>query len=219
MGSMVSPGLAADEPAKPQPSARENPPNPERSSANTTRRQSNDVGSGEQRTQRIEALKTQIGLLVKDQKFDQAEALRRELNQLLGATEGRQGPRWVGGPGDERSDAFRRMVHLRAAIENLRAAGMQEEVDRLTPELTKLQANLPEGETRLRATRESGQQEERGRGDAARVGPRDFRAGADPRLDELHGQVQQLRQEVAEMKEAIKKLTDASAKPATGGKK
>jgi hypothetical protein len=211
--------LAGDEPAKPQPSARENRPNPERSSANTTRQQSNDVGNGEQRTQRIEALKTQIGLLVKDQKYEQAEALRRELNQLLAGTEGRQGPRWVAGPGDERSGEFRRLVHLRVAIENLRAAGMQEEVDRLTPELTKLQASLPEGEARLRAARESGQQEERGRGDAARVARFASRAGADPRLDELHGQVQQLRQEVAEMKAAIKKLTDTSAKPAASGKK
>ena len=83
----------------------------------------------------------------------------------------------------------RRLQHLRVAIENLRAAGLNDQANALAQDAE-----------RLRARRAAG-------GD----GPRDVPAAA-PQLEravqELRGQVQEMRQQMEEMRQHLKALAE-----------
>jgi hypothetical protein len=94
------------------------------------------------------------------------------------------------GPGGEgREDAEHRAQHLRAAIDNLRAAGMGEMADALERELRRGPQGRPDQQ-------------------APRGGPREFAGPGNlqQEVQQLRGEVQSLHQQLNEMRQAIQHL-------------
>lgn len=141
---------------------------------------------------RLEELKEQIGLRVKDGQYERAEALRRELMELAAKLEGRPAAEPMRRQHEAGAEGDRRQQHLRVAIENLRQAGMQEPAEHLGRELQRM-----EQETRERAVRQAHAEQQKRQ--AAE------RGGVERQLAELREQVQALRRDVAELREALKR--------------
>ena len=118
------------------------------------------------------------------------------------------------GPGGEgREDAESRLQHLHAAIENLRAAGMNEPADALEGELRRrLQERQaqqpPPGRERERADRDY-RAAVQVRGSSLAAGAGSARPSGDLQQDvqQLRGEVQSLHQQLNEMREMLKHLT------------
>jgi beta-lactamase regulating signal transducer with metallopeptidase domain len=132
------------------------------------------------------------------------------------------------GPGGEarpgREDGERRLQHLRAAIDNLRAAGMNEPADALEGELRRRLQDRPDQQApprgpRERAERGGGRPPEMDRGggrppdmerggNGARAGAGPARPSGDLQQDvqQLRGEVQSLHQQLNEMREMLKRL-------------
>jgi hypothetical protein len=108
-----------------------------------------------------------------------------------------------------REDGERRLQHLRAAIDNLRAAGMGQMADALEREVSRgLQARpdqrVSPGGPRERAGRDDRPDMERRR---AGMGPNGPSGNLQQDVQQLRGEVQSLHQQLNEMREMLKRLT------------
>ena len=143
---------------------------------------------------RVEELKAAHRRAQEAGRADEAERLAREARELMQTLEHRSGDRPAARP--EGEEAQRRLQHLRAAIENLRAAGLNDQANALAHDAER----LARGERP--AVPESGRRPD---------GPRDVPAAA-PQLEravqELRGQVQEMRQQMEEMRQHLKALAE-----------
>lgn len=143
---------------------------------------------------RLEELKAAHRQAREAGRADEAERLEREARELMQMLEQRPGDRPPGRP--EGEELQRRMQHLRAAIENLHAAGLHDQAEMLARSAERLARGErpapPEGGRRPDA-------------------PRDMPPGA-PQLEravqELRGQVQELRQQMEEIRQHLKALAE-----------
>ena len=142
---------------------------------------------------RLEELKAAHRRAKEAGRLDEVERLEREAREL-GLMEPRRGDHPAARP--EGDDMQRRLQHLRVAIENLRAAGLNDQANALAHDAER----LARGERP--ATPEAGRRPD---------GPRDVPAAA-PQLEravhELRGQVQELRQQMEEMRHHLKTLAE-----------
>jgi beta-lactamase regulating signal transducer with metallopeptidase domain len=143
---------------------------------------------------RVEELKAAHRRAQEAGRADEAERLAREARELMQTLEHRSGDRPAARP--EGEEAQRRLQHLRVAIENLRAAGLNDQANALARDAER----LARGERP--ASAESGRRPD---------GPRDVPAAA-PHLEravqELRGQVQEMRQQMEEMRQHLKALAE-----------
>jgi hypothetical protein len=169
----------------------------------------------ERAMQRIADLKVKGGELVKEGKWAPAEAIRQEVKELesrFGLGE-RPRPTPPAGPVPEAME--RRLMHARIAIQNLQEAGMREHAERVEQDVERMMrefreqaerremAERREHEARQRAERERAELRER------REGPR---PGAEPRLEPLVDQLNQMRREIQELREMVKRLAERERK-------
>jgi chromosome segregation ATPase len=145
---------------------------------------------------RIEELKAAHHRAQEAGRGDEAERLAREARELMRMMEQGPGDRPAGRPQGE--EAERRLQHLRAAVENLRAAGLNDQANALARDAER----LTRGERP--AAREGGRQPQ----DAHPV----YSPAAVPQLErsvqELRGQVQELRQQIEEIRQHLKVLAE-----------
>ena len=145
---------------------------------------------------RIEELKEQIGLSAKEHQYERAEALRRELMELVAKLEGRPAAESMRRQREAAPEGDRRMQHLRVAIENLRQAGMPEPAEQLGHQLQRMEQEMRERAMhQAHAEQQKRQAAERG--------------GVERQLAELREQVQALRRDVAELRESLKRQPQA----------
>jgi hypothetical protein len=145
--------------------------------------------------EQMQAMRQKIEQLEKEGKHEEAEKVKREAYSLMG----RQYPRGgEGGSGQPQApgDISVRIQHLRAAAENLKAAGMDQEAQRILQVVDRIEQR-GEGEGRSR----SAGQPTPGRG------PRGD-GGTAPEVQELRSQIQQMHHEMEEMREQIKRMAD-----------
>ncbi len=125
---------------------------------------------------------------------DEAERLAREARELMRTLEHRPADRPEDRPEDQ--EAQRRLRHLRAAIENLRAAGMPAQAEALAREAERL----------VHGERPAAPEQPR-RPDVARDVP-----APSPHLErsvqELRGEVRELRRQMEEIREHLKALAE-----------
>ena len=131
------------------------------------------------------------------------EAVRRidaEVREIKGEPPRREGPPQERGP---REEMERRLHHLRVAIDNLKAAGMHDAAEHLMKEGERLARELGEGEHHPPRDHhpEHPRPEERPEGPPH---PEQFERA----IHEMHQQMDQMRREMAEMKQAIKMLIE-----------
>jgi hypothetical protein len=227
-----SSGTAADNPPtppeKPAVERPAPPPGPERREG--TRRDDSRAPSDEVQKQRQRIMDEIRALRAKVEGRDVSDADRKELREKAqklyeqlqalpggprpggpGRAEGREGgpP-----PGGERrpeggGDLERQAQHVRAAVENLRAAGMMEEADMVMQNMRRRMALGQGGPSREAGPPREGARSGRdmpggppreGMGPGGPQGPRSVFA----EIAELHGQVQQMRQEMQELREQIR---------------
>jgi len=157
--------------------------------------------------QRLNEIRERVERLRDEGMTDEIERLRDEARQLMRRGDAlREGFRGRGGPGvvgrAGMAEHMRRMMHLRMAMENLRAAGLTEMADKVREQLEALQREHPElkrpeggrfeGRPWQRPGREAGP-EGAGRQPAAL-----------PELQELREQMQRMHREMQEMREQMR---------------
>lgn len=122
---------------------------------------------------------------------EEAERIERELRELMQSV-GRR----PGGPPQDREEAERRLQHLRAAIENLHAAGLHEQAEALARETERFR----------NPGRERG---ERRPERPSRFGPAEGASAEQLQraVEELRGQVRQLHRQMEEIREAFQRIT------------
>ncbi len=142
------------------------------------------------------------------QNLERVRAEHREISAALASLrrpEGERGPQ--PGPGGPREEIERRMHHVRVAVENLHAAGLHEQADRVAHEAE---------QAILRGPREGGQRPHGEPGPAHHPeqrpphapGPPQPFAGPDgvpPVIHELAAQMQDLRRQVQELREQLQR--------------
>lgn len=131
--------------------------------------------------ERFAGMKEKIGALHQAGKHEEAERLEQELRGALakGGQRERELRERERRPGPERPDveeAHRRMHHLRVAADNLRALGMHGEAERFARQAEEIERHLG--------------------GDR---GPGPEPGGMEPRLRELQGQINELREAVQDL--------------------
>jgi beta-lactamase regulating signal transducer with metallopeptidase domain len=161
--------------------------------------------------QRMQEIRERVERLREEGKTDEVERLKEEARQLMRRGDAlREGFRGRGGPGfegrPEMTEPLRRMIHLRMAMDNLRAAGLTEMADKVRDQLEALQREHPqmkmpegnrlEGRPWQRFSREPGPQ-------AASEGPGRQPTGT-PELQELREQMQRMHREVQELREQMR---------------
>jgi len=160
--------------------------------------------------QRVEELKRRIVELKEAGKPDEAERVAREASELMQQVRGRE--RGPGGPPNPEAmqDVQRRIQHLQAAAENLRAAGFPDQAEQMIRLIQRLKAGAAEGERRRGETARP--PEGAGRPGAERrpgVEIESQRPGpADRGVQELRNEVQQMRREMQELREQLKRLLE-----------
>ncbi len=145
---------------------------------------------------RLEELKAAQRQAQEAGRADEAERLGREAHELMRMLEQGPGDRPAGRPGGE--EVQRRLQHLRAAIENLRAAGLNDQANALARDAERLARGerpaAPEGGRPLQRERSA---------DAPAAVPHLERS-----VQELRGQVQELRQQMEEIRQHLKALAE-----------
>ncbi len=139
--------------------------------------------------QHIGQLERRLAEAREARRADEVERLERELDRATQAL--RAGP--PGGPRPVPPEVARRLAHLHVAIENLRAAGLPELAEQLARMAERLRAGepFPRPEPRPMPPREGGPDQEL------------FRA-----VRELDGQLEQMRREMQEIRENLRKLME-----------
>jgi len=168
----------------------------------------------EQIARHLEELKTTAERLVREGKTEEAERVKSHADQIKRQLSERLQPRRDAPPGSPRPEEGRRdvgrgearpgpgpegarMMHLRAAIGNLHAAGLHEPAERLSEEAG-----------RMRGDRREPRPEPDGppRGDGPRRGPSEAAGPRDPTVSTLMNEVQQLRREMNELRRELQRL-------------
>jgi beta-lactamase regulating signal transducer with metallopeptidase domain len=143
---------------------------------------------------RLEEVKAAFRRAQEAGRADEAERLEREGRELMQMLEQRPGDRPPGQPGGE--EAQRRMQHLRAAIENLHAAGLHAQAEALARDGVRLAGGERPAAADL---------------DRRPAAPRDVPAPG-PQLEravmELRGQVQELRQQMEEIRRHLREIAE-----------
>jgi len=132
------------------------------------------------------SLRQKVEQLKKEGRHDEAEHLKREVQEIQADLYPR--PPEAGSPASRRPQTSSRemeakLQHLRAAAENLRAAGFGEQADNITKMMQRLQGEAREGS---RPRPESPPRE----------------------IMELRSEVQQMRREMQELREQLKRLIE-----------
>lgn len=149
---------------------------------------------------RVEELKRRIHELSEAGHHDQAERLKQEGRRMMAKFEEERrrldehGPRIIEGerPRGEPGDLERRLDHIRAAVENLRAAGMHEVAERLAEQAERLmhehRQRRPEGPPPFE--------------------PRPEHMERPPMPEQAMREVEQLRREVHELRQEMRELRE-----------
>jgi phage shock protein A len=169
--------------------------------------------------QQLQAIRQKVEQLEREGKHEDADRLKQEAQAIMA----RMYPRGSEpGPGARRSpssgDVEARVQHLRAAAENLKAAGLQADADRLLRMAEQIK-NEPRSESRpnyeptTRRTAASDVRNEarsEGRPNEGRRPPADSRSGpgAGNGVQELRSELQQMHREIQELREQIKRLAE-----------
>ncbi len=153
-------------------------------------REDRDRGRGEEKergqiAKRIDELRHQIHGLVEAGRHEAAERLENHVRELIERVEGRRDERRP----EPRDDVQRRIEHLKIAIDNLHAAGLHDQAERLVQEIERLHHEHGEGDRPER------------RGDH----PPDESGRA---VAELREEVQRLREEMDEMRGLLHELLE-----------
>jgi len=160
---------------------------------------------------RLQEIRERAERLRDEGKTDEAERLRDEARQLMRRGQGmREGFGMRGGAGfegrPEMAEPMRRMMHLRMAMGNLRAAGLNEMADKVHEQLEAIEREHPELK-RSEAARPDGRPWQRPGRDAPEQAGADGparRAPAAPELQELRQQMETMHREMQEMREQMK---------------
>ena len=158
-----------------------------------------------QTRRRIEELKHKIDELSEAGRHDEAEHLKLQGRQIMAVFEeqrrrmaegDRPRPEHGDRPRPEQGDVERRMHHLRAAMENLRAAGMHEAAQRLAEQAEQFMREHrhdqpPTGPDRPRPEHMDRPPEHGG-----------------PQVEQLRREVHQLREEMQEIREHLRRLVE-----------
>lgn len=168
----------------------------------------------EQIARHLEELKTTAERLVREGKTEEAERIKSHADQIKRQFSERLQPRRDAPPGSPRPEEGRRdvgrdgarpgpgpedarLVHLRAAVGNLHAAGLHEQAERLSEEAERM----------LGDRREPRPEPDRPpRGDGPRRGPSEAAGPRDPAVSALMNEVQQLRREMNELRRELQRL-------------
>lgn len=149
--------------------------------------------------QKLEELQRKFRELREAGKGDEAERVGREIREIRARLGAMREGRPMGKPDMPPEERQRRMQHLRAAAENLRAAGMPELAERI---LRQGEPFGPPGEGRPRP---EGPRPEGPRGEFGRPeGPRP--EGIEPVMREMMNQMQELRRQVQELRDEVRKM-------------
>jgi len=156
---------------------------------------------------RLEQLKEKVAELERAGNREQAERLQQEIREIKQGLAGQPGMHAVGPPGP-REEIERRMQHVRVAVENLHAAGLHDQAERVAREAE---------QAILRGARREGGEQPRGEPGMAPKpdqrpphlpGPPQPFAGPEgvpPAIRELAAQVQDLRRQVQELREELQR--------------
>ena len=137
---------------------------------------------------RLEELKEKVADLERAGKREQAEQVQQEIQEVKQGLAGQPGMHAIGPPGPP-AEIERRMQHVRVAVENLHAAGLHDQAERVVREAEQA---IVRG-----ARREGG---ERPRGEPG-AGPE----GVPPAIRELAAQVQEIHRQVQELREQLQR--------------
>jgi chromosome segregation ATPase len=154
----------------------------------------------EQLVRRLEELKAVVGRLAEAGKRDEAEANEREVREIIRLLEVR--PDLPPPPAGVPEELQRRIGHLKVAIENLRAAGLNEQAQQLVQQVDR----LIEEHRRLtgRAPEPPRPPEPRERPVPPELVERLEQQG--PAIRELNAAMNELRQQMAELRQMIQQL-------------
>jgi hypothetical protein len=159
---------------------------------------------------RLQEIRERAERLRDEGKTDEAERLRDEARQLMRRGDAmREGFRGRGGPGfegrPEMAEPMRRFIHLRVAMENLRAAGLTEMADKVREQLEAIEREHPELK-RPEGSRFDGRWQRSGRDAPEQAGAEGpgRRAPAAPELQELRQQMERMHREMQELREQMK---------------
>lgn len=147
-----------------------------------------DVAPG---MERLEEIRRQIARLSEAGHHEEAEQLKREGRQLMERMQQHRPDRPAAN-----ADLQRRLQHIRAAAENLHAAGMHDAVEHL----------MREAEQKVAEMR--GQPTDRPRPPHDRDAPGPPSGDLHCIIGELHGQMEQMRREMQEMREQMHRLME-----------
>jgi chromosome segregation ATPase len=163
---------------------------------------------------RLEELRQKIGQLIEAGRYDDAERLKREGREMIERMQERLRPeerRRPEGPVPP-EELQRRIHHLKAAIENLHAAGMHDQAEQLAQHVERMieehrqgAGERPEGSPRPEGPRPEGRP--RPEGPPRPDGPPRFE-GQDRVFPELRGEIDRMRREMQEMREQLRKLLE-----------
>lgn len=124
--------------------------------------------------------------------------LERESREVTRKLQGHPGPRDREEP-KPIGEVQRRIRHLNVAVDNLRAAGMHEMAERLEEKVERLRE-----EHRPRMREDDRPRPRRGGAEGMTPSQRPPRARTDQVVDELRGQMHELRREMDELREIVK---------------
>jgi len=144
----------------------------------------------------LEELEREIHRLSEAGRHEEAEVLKRRGRELMEAMRRRQmdRPPEPARPAVRDPELERRIHHLRVAMENLHAAGMPDQAEMLARQIERMMQAMP------------GPRADVPRPDVPPEGPRP--EGPDRAIQELRGQVDQLRREMAEIRGALRELLE-----------
>jgi hypothetical protein len=169
--------------------------------------------------QRLESIKQQVELLEKEGKYEEAERLKREAEAMMRKMRERG---WEPGPAGPLppEEVERRLHHLKVAVENLRAAGFQQQADALMQLAGRLEGESRRGPGRPEGPPAGGRQpaDARARPEGGTpTGPLPSPeaghrrspdvAGPDP-VQQLRGEVNEMRREMQELRDQLKRMLD-----------
>ena len=169
--------------------------------------------------ERLQAMKQKIEQLEKEGKHEEAAAVKREAQAMMGRmSRGGEGAP-AGGSRQGPGDMSARIQHMRMAAENLKAAGLEPEAQHVMQMIEHIQRGGGEGRPHAEGrAREEGRPHPEGqtRGEGRSRGEGQPMPGRSPRgeggspheVQELQNQIQKMHHEMEELREQLKRSGD-----------